>query len=407
MTVSSLGSVRDAWPRYLAGDLPPSEFWSRVRDVGTVFVGPPTNAWLIARYQDVRWVLSDEDVFKHVTYGPGVTLFRNTLLDLEGEAHRTRLGLVGGPLKSRGSLEGHVRPMATEHTARIMKGLRGRETIDVALELNEPLPLLVITEMVNIPAAAKFRSWYQAIASAGSGNVTGDPELRQRGQTALDELYEALDPVIRKRREDPQHDLLSTLVEAEIDGVRLSDDEVKSFTALILVGGVETSARALTNLQRQLLRDGELWRRVREDRSLLLPGCAEALRFNPPVLGLTRMAARDVEVAGTQIKAGDRLYSSIYSANRDEQQFTDPESFVLERFKDDANRQFSPVAGHMAFGGGRHFCTGAQLAKVEMEVVMDAVLDDIDSATVVADAAGPLGEKLGSPNSLKIAPRWA
>lgn len=405
--MSSSDRVVAGWPLFLDGALPPATFWAQVRQTGTAFIGPPTNAWLIARFDDVKDVLSDEARFQHVTSGPGSPVFRDTLLDLEGEEHRKRLGLVGGPLKSRGSLEGHVRPRATEHMQRLIAPLRGRDRIDIAQELNEPLPLLVITEMVDIPAATAFRAWYQLVATAGSSNITGDPVIRASGERALHELYDFLGPVLEQRRREPAGDLLSALVQAEFDGARLTDDEIKSFTALILVGGVETSARSLTNLQRQLLSRPELWEAVRADRSLVLPASAEALRHSPPVLGLTRIAAEPFQIGDVPIPPGDRLYASIFSANRDETHFDDPDAFDLSRFDGDAARQFSPASTHLAFGGGRHFCTGAQLAKVEMEVVMNTVLDSLETAVVVADAAGPLGERLGSPNSLEIAPSWA
>ncbi len=407
MSPTAAETVTTRWESYVTGSLPPNDFWKMVRDVGTAFIGPPTNAWLVARFGDVQDVLSDETRFKHVTSGPGSPTFRDTLLDLEGERHRQRLGLVGGPLKSRSSLEGHVRPRATEQAQQLMAAMRGRDRIDIALELNEPLPLLVITEMVDVPAATQFRRWYQLIATAGSSNITDDPEIRAAGMNALQELYDFLAPLLEERRRNPGDDLLSTLAQAEFDGARLNDDEIKSFTALILVGGVETTARSLTNLQRQLLGNPELWAAVRDDRELVLPASAEALRHSPPVQGLTRIAATPYDIAGTSIAPGERLYASIYSANHDDTQFPDPDAFVLTRFVGDAPRQFSPTATHMAFGGGRHFCTGAQLAKVEMDIVMNTALDAIKHARIVADAAGPLGERLGSPNSLEIAPDWA
>lgn len=395
-----------AYWKFHGGDLSPADFWRKAREQPPVYVPAPLDAWIISRHDDVRRVLSDEAAFKHLTGGPGASLFRNSLLDLEGEQHRQRLGLVGGPLKSRGSLEGHVRGVVNSYAGELMAALRQRDTFDVAQELNEPVPLHVITEMVDVPAATEFRVWYQAIAAAGSGNPTGDSALQGQGEQALHDLYDFLDPFIRSRRGAPQADMLSKLVTAEFDGITLSDDEIKSFTALILVGGVETSARSLTNLQRQLLRVPEQWDLVADDRSMVTAAAAESLRHSPPVTGLSRWAPEETEFSGVTIPAGSRLYASIFSANRDESRFTDPDQFHIDRFANDAARQFSPTASHLAFGSGRHFCTGSLLARLEMELVMDALLDAVASAVIVGDVSGDAGEKLGSENSLHIEPVW-
>jgi cytochrome P450 len=404
--MSATGKLIEAHQDFLDGRLAPADFWRQAREHPPIFIPAPLNAWIVSRFDDVKRVLSDEDTFKHLIGGPGSSVFRDTLLDLEGEKHRQRLGLVGPPLKSRGSLEGHVRGVVDSHAKRIMSDLRSRETFDVARELNEPVPLLVITDMLDVPAASEFRGWYLAIASAGSGNVTGDPDLRAAGQQALDELYDFLDPIIQARRQAPAGDLLSKLVTAEFDGATLSDGEIKSFTALILVGGVETSARSLTNLQRQLFRHPEHLAFVDEDHDRITAAAAESLRHAPPVTGLSRWAPQEAELGEVTIPQGDRLYASIYSANRDEIHFDDPDEFVITRFADDATRQFSQKADHLAFGSGRHFCTGALLARLEMELVMNTLLDEVSGATIIQDASGDAGERLGSENSLLIEPAW-
>jgi cytochrome P450 len=230
--------------------------------------------------------------------------------------------------------------------------------------------------------------------------------LREEGERALAELYDFLDPIIQARRTSPAHDMLSKLVTAEFDGATLSDGEIKSFTALILVGGVETSARSLTNLQRRLFRHPELFDHVAADHSRITAAAAESLRHSPPVTGLSRWAPEGAELDGVTIRPGDRLYASIYSANRDETHFEAPEEFVIDRFADDATRQFSQKADHLAFGSGRHFCTGSLLARLEIELVMSTLLDQIGGATILDDASGEAGERLGSKNSLVIEPAW-
>ena len=404
--MSMLADLAGMYRDFHAGRIRPAEFWHLARQQPPVFIEAPLNAWIVSRHDDVKRVLSEETTFKHLIGGPGSSIFRDTLLDLEGEKHRQRLGLVGPPLKSRGSLEGHVRGVVDTHAHRIMTDLRSRRTFDVARELNEPVPLLVITEMLDVPAASEFRGWYQAIASAGSGNVTGDPVLLEAGHRALAELYGFLDPIIRARRSTPAGDLLSKLVTAEFDGATLSDEEIKSFTALILVGGVETSARSLTNLQRQLLRRPDLFDYVADDHDRITSAAAESLRHSPPVTGLSRWAPEGAELGGVTIRPGDRLYASIYSANRDETHFDRPDEFVIDRFAADATRQFSQKADHLAFGSGRHFCTGSLLARLEIELVMGALLDEITGASILDDASGDEGERLGSDNSLVIQPAW-
>lgn len=393
-------TVADEVHAYLAGR--GANPWERARNEAPVFHSEVLGAAVVSRWEDVAKVLQDEETYHHVTTGPGSPVFRGSLLEMTGEEHRRKVGVLGRRLKSRGSLEAVVARVAQAHLGRRIEHLRrGPSRVDLAAELNEPFPLQVIAELVAIPEAERFRGWYRAIAAAGAGNPTGDPKVRRAGECARDDLYDFVEPIIESRREAPGDDLLSDLVSTAYEGERLSVDEVKSFLALILTGGVETTARSLTSLQRHLFDDPSLWETLRADRELIVPACAEALRLYAPVPGLMRRVVQDTELAGRTLRAGSKVYVSIVSANRDERKFPDPAAFQVDRFRETADRQFSPRADLLSFGGGRHFCTGALLAKLEMQMATDALLDNLRGAEVI-EATTKGDGVLGQDNRLLV-----
>ena len=182
-------------------------------------------------------------------------------------------------------------------------------------------------------------------------------------------------PIIAQKRDNPADDLLSTMCQREIDGVRMSDQEIKAFISLLITAGGESTDKMLSLTLRNLLMHPEQLEAVRHDRSLIANAFAESLRFSPVTHRIMRITSEEVEVSGGTIPAKAKVIMLLGAAQHDQQQFDQPEQFNIFREDLDVEKAFSGSANHMAFGGGRHFCVGAVLAKVEMEVAFDQLLD--------------------------------
>jgi cytochrome P450 len=218
----------------------------------------------------------------------------------------------------------------------------------------------VICALLGIPSeqATQFRHWSEA--TIGYAGIPAE-ERRKR----IGELHAFLGQEVAARRTRHTDDLISALVEAEIDGARLDDAEAVGFCMTLLVAGNETTTGLIGNCLHILAQDPELWRRAREDRSLVEPILTETLRYASPTQRLTRVARQTVDLGGVTIQAGSLVDVMYGSANRDPAVFPDPDTFRVDR----------PLSEGMAFGSGIHFCLGAMLAKTEARIALNAMLD--------------------------------
>ncbi|MFD0652966.1 cytochrome P450 [Streptomyces malaysiensis] len=181
---------------------------------------------------------------------------------------------------------------------------------------------------------------------------------------------------IRRRRAEPRDDLITTLVQAEMDGRRLEDEEIVGFAGVLLMGGITTTAALISNIVLTFDRFPELYTEVRADRSLVPQAIEEVVRIRPSFSNFVRMTAEDVELGGQIIPAGELVHVWISSANRDTSAFQDPDRFDIHR---ENNR-------HVGFGQGIHYCIGAPLARLESRIAFNLLLDRYRSIQVVPDA---------------------
>ena len=165
------------------------------------------------------------------------------------------------------------------------------------------------------------------------------------------------------------------MMEGSSDGITMEDWEVRAFTSLLVSAGGETTDKALASMVCRLLENPEQMEAVRRDRSLITAALAETLRHSGPVQMIMRQAERDVELSGGVVPAGGTVACVLGAANRDPERFTDPESFDILRPDLDVAKAFNAAANHVEFALGRHFCVGAHLSRVEVEVAMDTLLD--------------------------------
>jgi cytochrome P450 family 142 subfamily A polypeptide 1 len=205
------------------------------------------------------------------------------------------------------------------------------------------------------------------------GQGSADPDRVAAMIGAFEGYTSYIGDVIEDRARCPRDDLMSALVHAEVDGDRLAHDEVVFESLLILIGGDETTRHVITGGLYQLLCDPDRWARLRADRSLVPSAVEESLRWVSPIKNMARTAARDVELGGRTITAGQKLLLLYPSANRDGDQFPEPDTFDIGREPND----------HVAFGFGPHFCLGASLARLEVRVAFERLLDRLPDLHLV------------------------
>nr|AAP21648.2 Shy1 [Streptomyces hygroscopicus subsp. yingchengensis] len=336
-----------------------------------------TQSYIISRYEDVERVFKDKKAeFTTDNYNWQLEpVHGKTILQLSGREHAVRRALVA-PAFRGSDLEQKFLPVIERNSRELIDAFRHTGSADIVNDYATRFPVNVIADMLGLDKAdhARFHGWYTAVI-AFLGNLSGDPEVAAAGERTRVEFAEYMLPVIRERRANPGDDLLSTLCAAEVDGVRMSDEDIKAFCSLLLAAGGETTDKAIAGILANLLSHPDQLAAVRADRSLIPAAFAETLRYTPPVQMIMRQSATDVEVTGGTIPAGATVTCLIGAANRDERRYRDPDRFDI--FRDDlaTTSAFSAAAGHLAFALGRHFCVGALLAKAEVEVGLNQLLD--------------------------------
>jgi cytochrome P450 len=233
----------------------------------------------------------------------------------------------------------------------------------------------------------RFQRWSIAILSVHS--------KRDEAIAASQEVKAHLRGILDDRRRSPRQDLISDLAQAELGGERLSDEEIFSFVRLLLPAGIETTYRSTGNLLFTLLSHPDQLDAVRADRSLIPQAIEELLRFETPLLTITRVATRDTELSGEAIPTGSTVMLMLASANRDESRWMDPDRF-------DIFREPKPHAG---FGHGTHACLGLHLARIEMRVALALLLDRLPALRLNPESDDDPhihGQVFRSPTSLPV-----
>jgi cytochrome P450 len=265
-------------------------------------------------------------------------------------------------------------------------GPRGRA--DLVAEVTRRYPMRVIAGIIGVPLSDldQFMRWAEA--------VNLGPTAPEAGRAASRAMREYLRPIVEDRRTRPREDLISDLVQAEIEGERLDDAHIYGFLMLLLPAGAETTFRVMGNCLYALLTRPRDLERVRSDRALLPEAIEETLRWETSVTMITRVATRDTQVAGVAIPAGAAVNLLNGSANRDETRFEHSEEWDLDR----------PDKRHLAFGWGRHLCLGMHLARLELRAGIGAILDRLPDLRLDPAAPAPAirGLAFRGPDRLSV-----
>ncbi|WP_372503278.1 cytochrome P450 [Streptomyces rhizoryzae] len=357
-----------------------------LRDDFPLLYHEATGSYLVSRYEDVERAFKDP-AFTTDNYDWQLEpVHGRTILQMSGREHAVRRALVAPAFRGN-ALEESFRPVIERNSRELIEAFRDRGTADLVAEYATRFPVNVIADMLGLDRADhdRFHRWYTAIIGF-LGNLAQDPEVTAAGLRTREEFAAYLLPIIRERRAHPGDDLLSVLCAAEIDGTRMTDEDVKAFCSLLLTAGGETTDKAISSLVHNLLRHPEQLAEVRADPALIGPAFAETLRYTPPVHMIMRQAAADVPLGGGVVPEGATVTCLIGSAGRDERRYAAPDRFDLHRADLSAGTAFSAAADHLAFALGRHFCVGALLAKAEVEVGVAQLLDALPDLALVPGA---------------------
>lgn len=366
-------------------DLVSGDFWGRdphdelewLRRNDPVFFDERNGVWGITRYDHLRECETDPRTFSSAQGIRPDSGSNGMMIETDDPVHARRRELV-----QSGFTPKHVRALRAwmeTLVGRLLERVAERPTFDLVTDVAAWLPLQVIAQMLGMeekdhPALLEWSD--DLLRGLGSS----DPDVLQRQGAAYERFQAFIDDAIVARRVRPDDDLVSTLVHAQIDGERLTDAEIAIDTLLILIGGDETTRHVITGGAYQLMTHREQWDALRDDRSLLNGAAEEMLRWVSPIKNMARCATRDVTFHGKDIRAGQKLLMIYPSANRDEEHFADPFTFDITRSPND----------HVAFGVGPHFCLGASLARLELRVFFDMLLDRFPHLEVAQGAEPPM-----------------
>ncbi|MHC3814393.1 cytochrome P450 [Streptomyces sp. DT9] len=348
-----------------------------MRDSAPLIRHEATNSYIVSRYEDVERVFKDKaGEFTTDNYDWQIEpVHGRTILQLSGREHAVRRALVAPAFRGT-DLQEKFLPVIERNARELIDAFRHTGEADLVGAFATRLPVLVIADMLGLDKADhdRFHGWYTSVI-AFLGNLAGDPAVAAAGERTRREFAGYMIPVIQQRRAAPGGDLLSALCAAEVDGVRMSDEDIKAFCSLLLAAGGETTDKAIASVFANLLTHPEQLAAVRQDRGLIDRAFVETLRFTPPVHMIMRQTATDVELGGGLVPAGSTVTCLIGAANRDASRYRDPDRFDIFRTDLTGTTAFSAAADHLAFALGRHFCVGALLARAEVETGVNQLLD--------------------------------
>jgi cytochrome P450 len=387
------GTVRDPYPD-----------WARFRrqtpvieqDARTVFGleedmelpedMPPT--FQVLSLDAVLQVLRDQSAFSSTGYAMSMgVVMGHTILEMDEPEHHAYRSLVQQAF-TRKAMERWetelIAPIVHDH----IDQFAARGSADLVRELTFPFPVTVIAGMLGLPDADLPRFHRLAVELISVGF---DWDLGVRASQALGEYFAG---ILADRRRHPKGDVISVLAQAELDGQRLTDDEIFAFLRLLLPAGAETTYRSSSNLLFGLLTHPDQLDALRRDRTLMPAAIEEGLRWEPPLTGIMRTATTDTEVCGVAIPAGAVISVNMGAANRDEGHWDRPDEFDL----------FRPAKPHAAFASGPHMCLGMHLARMETTVALNALFDRLPNLRLDPEAVDVhiTGQTFRSPRSLPV-----
>ena len=355
----------------------PIEWYKHMLSNHPLYFEEKTRTWNAFKYDHVKEVLSNYEYFS--SEGQRTTIFvgaKEESTSAESKTGLTSITVLDPPRhrKARSLLAAAFTPRSLkdwepriEQIAKdLVSQIDSTETVNVIEALSGPMPSIVIADLFGVPVEDKrqFKEWVDILFQPYDKVRLED--IEEQKQKAALEYFQYLYPIVIQKRTNPADDIISDLIKAEVDGEKLTDEEIVQGTMLLLGAGVETTSHAIANMFYSLLYDDpSLYEELRGDPTLSAKAVEEMLRYRFHMSRRDRTVKQDNDLLGIPLKKGDVVVTWMSASNMDEDMFEDPFTLNIHRKN---NRK------HLTFGNGPHFCLGAPLARLEMKVILEAFL---------------------------------
>jgi cytochrome P450 len=376
-------------------ELDPYPIYARLREEDPVAFVPSVGLWLVTRWDDVQHIATHPELFTaEVDSSPLARTLGVNVLTLDGDAQKRIRATMDPSMRPRtveATAPDVIRPLADEHLA----AFEGRGHAELMGEYCEPVSVLALGEVMGLGGieADTLRRWFGDLAAGGS-NFENDPEKQRLGDEASGDVDRVVGPILDRLEAEPDGSVLSHMLHEEPPGGRLSREEVLANLKLILLGGMQEPGHALGIALWALLTHPDALAEVRGDPSLVRGAVEEAIRWHSPVGTQTRQVTEDTDVAGMTLERGATLAAVLSSANRDDRHWDQAADFDIHR-----------RGAHAGFGLGAHHCAGAPLARHEVRLPLELLLERLPGLRLDPDHEVELrGWEFRAPTALHV--RW-
>lgn len=352
------------------------QWFQQMRESQPVWLDESSGCWHVFRYEDVHRVITDYALFsserRQRFRRNSKTDMGRSLIAMDPPQHRQYRNLVSSAFTPRAlaRLTGRIAAISQE----LIDEVRPTGSMDLVADFAYPLPTTVIAEMLGVPTSDRplFKSWAdvllnQQLRDAEFFKADDDSGVRQRFTDTFDEMSDYFERMLEERRQHPREDMMSELLAAEVDGEHLSKADTISFCILLLLAGHVTTTNLLSQAIRCFDEHPDAMQQLIEKPDLMPGAIEEVLRYASPVWRLFRTTTAEVTLSGVTIPANSYVFAWLASANRDSEQFPDPERFDITRTPNK----------HVAFGHGIHFCIGAPLSRMEASIALPMLLEQL------------------------------
>jgi pimeloyl-[acyl-carrier protein] synthase len=363
----------------------PYGLYRKLREADPVHWDPFLHAWVVTRYADIVTVLSrlsadrtlTAEKLDHMGLGamnPIVQVMARQMLFRDPPDHtrlRTLCAAAFSPARIA-VLRGHIQNIADSLIDRFI----GKGTADIVADLAAPMPAIVTAEMLGVPVSdhEKLKQWSIDFAEI-LGNFQHQPDRVARVAASVRDMTDYFRAAIRRQEIDPHEGLVLSLVQAEVNGIRLTEEEIIANCILTMIGGQETSTNLIGSGLLTLLRHPDQMRMLQDDPSLIPSSVEELLRYESPIQHTARVAHEDFSLAGKLIRRGQSVVAVLAAGNRDPERFPNPD--VLDVKRGDK--------AHLAFGWAAHFCFGAPLARMEGQIAFSTLLRRLKNLVLASE----------------------
>ncbi|MGG1597455.1 cytochrome P450 [Paenibacillus naphthalenovorans] len=350
-------------PKDLYSEPTPFHWYKKMRENNPVRFDPERNCWDVFLYDDIKNILTDYQSFSSKIYAEAGIV--DSIISQDPPKHRLYRSIVSKAFTPK-SVEELI-PRIHEITNELLDNVIDKGEMDIIADFSYPLPVIVIAELLGVPKEdrEKFKRWSDEIVRGIDTEHGETPQeyMNRRARNTM-ELFNYFEKAVADKRINPSKDLISALLEAQVEDKSLTLPELLHFCLLLLVAGNETTTNLIGNAVGCFTEDDQIQRQLRAEPSLLESAIEEVLRYHSPIQSFNRLCVSDIELSGQTIKSNQPVVVWIGSANRDENTFKQPDQFIMHRTPNP----------HMAFGNGPHFCLGAPLARLEAKIALSLIL---------------------------------